>query len=68
MTSEARVNVRERTADEDVVDWVENVMGEAISKDHFARSPLCRATQMEYAKIPAPENASFIGGKPKLDS
>jgi hypothetical protein len=68
MAQQVAVDVQERTEDQDVVDWVENTVGHAIGADHRARSPFCMATVMEFAKIPAPENAPFIGGAPKLDS
>lgn len=64
MEREAEVFVRYRHDNEDVADWMELVVTYAIANDHMHRSPNCRATTMEYAKIPAPENAPFIGGKP----
>lgn len=59
MTSESVVHVPERHSADDIVYWVEQVVGQAISTDHRARSPLCQATKMEYAKIPA--DGEFIG-------
>lgn len=56
-----------RPKEEDVVQWMQNCMGLAIYLDHRQRSPSCRATAMEYAKVPAPENAPFIGGKPEVN-
>lgn len=68
MKAEETVQVREREEGEEIVDWVRDIVGAAIDEAHRARSPFCMATHMEYAKIPAPENAPFIGGKPRLDS
>lgn len=68
MAEEATVQVRERQEGTDIVDWVEGVMGLALAADHKRRSPDCRRPRTEYVKIPAPENAPFIGGSPKLDS
>lgn len=67
MTAEVSVAVPDRQKDEDIRDWMLKV-GIAISADHQIRNPICGATSMEYAKIPMPENAPFIGGKPKMDS
>ena len=66
MREEATVAVPDRRDDEDIGDWMGKV-ALAIAADHQLRSTLCAATSMEYAKIPLPENALFIGGKPKLD-
>jgi hypothetical protein len=52
---------------EDILAWMHKV-GIAISADHQIRNPICKATSMEYAKIPTPENAPYIGAKGKLDS
>ena len=68
MDAEVGVSVRSRTSAEDVVFWVEQVVGHAIARDHRARSPACRHEKMEYAKIPVPENAPFLGGEPRLNS
>lgn len=68
MDGEAGVEVRNRIEGEDVVYWVEQVVGAAVGADHRSRSPMCPSSTMEYVKIPAPENAPFIGGKPRLDS
>lgn len=67
MDAEGSVDVRYRQEGEDVADWMA-VLQLAIGEDHRRRSPWCRSTTMEYAKIPAPDNAPFIGGRPKLDS
>lgn len=66
MKEEATVEMVHRKSGEDVVDWMRKVQ-EVVGADHFKRSPLCMATKMEYAKIPAPENAPFIGGKPVVN-
>lgn len=67
MPVEASITVRYRRTDEDVTEWMEMVQA-ALGVDHQLRSPLCMRTAVEYAKIPAPENAPFIGGKPELHS
>lgn len=67
MAAEATVQVRNRNEHEDVADWMELVQS-TISNAHRKTSPLCMSATMEYAKIPMPENAPFIGGKPQLQS
>lgn len=67
MPAEAEVEVAERRENEDILDWMHHVQM-AIGVDHRKRSPICMATTMEHCKIPVPENAPFLGGKPKLDS
>lgn len=65
MLEEGSFVVRYRRSDEDVVDWMEDALNDALSRDHRRRSPLCMATKTEYAIIPAPENATGgIGTKP----
>lgn len=68
LQDEVRVQTAERQPMEDVVWWVEEVVGRAVYADHLARSPTCTSKTMEYMKIPAPENAAYIGAKPRLDS
>lgn len=65
MISEATVQVPFRRDDQDVAAWME-VVTARLAADHRSRSPLCRLTTMEYAKVPAPESAPFLGGKPQL--
>jgi hypothetical protein len=65
MPAERSVDVPPRREDEDIIDWMETCVRLSIGLDHRKRSPLCRAAALEYAKIPAPENAPFIGGVPK---
>jgi hypothetical protein len=68
MNADASFSVRARKAEEDVVAWMENCVLPALGQHHMGRSPFCRANAVEYLKIPAPENAPFIGGKPVLHS
>lgn len=68
LLSEVSVRVPYRREADDVVRWMEDVVAAAISRDHHQRQPLCTQTKMEYVKIPAPENAPFIGGKPEMHS
>lgn len=63
MDAEVTVRVRARTEGEDIIDWMRMVQVN-VGADHSFRSPRCTATNMIYLKVPAPENAPFIGGKP----
>lgn len=67
MESEATVNVRHREDGDGVEVWFEEVR-QAVSDDHRARSRWCCQSKMEYVKLPLPENADHLGGKPKLHS
>lgn len=67
MDAEAALSVPCRRPDEDIRDWIAKVQG-AIGTHHWTAHPDCRATTMEYAKIPAPENAPYLGAKGKLNS
>lgn len=67
MPAEASIQVPFRNENEDVVQWMQNCLTPAIYLDHRRRSPNCRAAVMEYAKLPVPENARFIGGKPEVN-
>lgn len=52
------VQVDARESEQNVVDWVERVVMEAVGRDHYSRdcaSPTCDL------KIPAPEDADWIG-------
>lgn len=64
MAEEAMVWVPDRKEDQDVVEWVEKVVGAAIGADHSNRSPLCMRTKMEYAKIPY-DDSRGVGYRPK---
>lgn len=68
LDADVSVEVPERNPRQDVVEWVEQTMGVVIAKDHASRSPWCKSDTMEYVKIPAPDNAPYIGGAPKMDS
>lgn len=66
MKEEAMVWVPDRTETQDVVDWVENVAGISIARDHAKRSPLCMSQVMEYMKIPHDGGDNTpIGARPK---
>ncbi|MEK7705892.1 MAG: hypothetical protein AAB426_13100 [Myxococcota bacterium] len=60
--AEVSLFVPARAPERDVVDWMRFVQN-AIGTDHTARSPDCRATVMEYAKIPIEDK--LIGGAPR---
>lgn len=66
MEAEAIVGVPYREKDEDLLIWMNGVQ-RAIGTNHHSRSPYCRATAMEYAKLPMPENSSSIGMKPEVN-
>lgn len=68
LQDEATFQVRDRRDGEDVVAWVQGPLTAALAADHHARSPSCRAGATEYVKIPAPENADYLGGPVRLDS
>lgn len=68
LPAEASFEIPAREADEDIADWMRERVGPALHRDHLRRSPDCRATATEYVKIPAPENAPFLGAAPRLDS
>lgn len=66
METEVAVRLPFRAADRDVVDWMREDVGAAISADHRARSPTCARRTMAYVKIPNPESAPHIGGRPEV--
>ncbi len=47
--------------DEDVVVWMERMVGQNIKTDHARRSPHCRATSVQNLMIPI-TGAQKIGG------
>lgn len=49
---ERTLMVRERSADENVIEWMEEVVRPELAKDHHRRSPLCMASAVEHLKIP----------------
>jgi hypothetical protein len=67
MAFEFAVNIRHREDGEDIREWMTEVQKE-ITRQHQKLSPLCVSPTLDYAKIPMPENAAFIGGVPKLNS
>ena len=48
---------------EDVKDWVEKIMAQAISDDHTVRSPRCTSRTMSEVMIPV-SGTDRIGGAP----
>lgn len=64
MPSEVDLMVRERTASEGVVEWMESVARPALTDDHQRRSPLCMSNAVEYLKIPF-DNDVPIGNRRK---
>lgn len=57
-------NVRERTAGEDVVVWVRDILGHALKADHRRRSPLCQSNSAQDVMIPM-TGTDYIGGPVK---
>ena len=51
--AECKVRAR-RSPDEDVVHWVETVVGRAVQFEHIRRSLTCEAMKMKHLKIPMP--------------
>lgn len=49
---------------ENVVEWMENVLGPVVSDDHFNRSPACKAKKLTQVKIPLTGRAK-VGGPVK---
>lgn len=68
LPAEATFEARARAPDEDIADWMRGVIQPGLYRDHLRRSPDCAAVKTEYVKIPAPENAPFLGASPRLDS
>lgn len=66
MAKEAAVDIRDREDGEDIIRWMNCAVQPGLGEDHRRRSPSCRASKTEYVKIPARENAPFLGGKPEL--
>lgn len=51
MKEEVSVEVEERGFQEDIEEFMHRLVW-TLAGDHTRRSPLCRATKMEYAKVP----------------
>lgn len=55
------VNIPERPKDQDVVDWVQNVVMRRITSDHMFTSPRCKEIRVD-VKIPlATKKGAYIG-------
>lgn len=63
MAEEDTIFVRDRRDDEDVVHWVEHVVGQALAEDHRRRSPACRSSKTEYIKIPVDQGENATVGR-----
>ena len=50
--------------DEDVVFWVEHIVGQHIKDDHLKRSPKCQAKTVQDLMIPV-EGTEKVGGSVK---
>lgn len=51
-----------RPSDMDVVVWMKEHVGVALSKDHAERSPHCLTTSLTNVKIPVPAGTQWVGG------
>lgn len=63
MAEEATVAVPDRRDDENVVDWVQQIVGSALLLDHRTRSPDCRSNVTEYVKIPVDTGENAMIGR-----
>lgn len=63
MALEVGVHVIPRDPKRDVVEWMQQIVEPTLSYDHTTRSPHCRRTSMEYAKIPVDPASDAIGAK-----
>lgn len=66
MQDQAALDVPERPIGGAIEVWMA-VVQQAISIDHNNRNPQCRATTLEYAKIPLDDNAPQLGTRAKLN-
>lgn len=60
---DCRVKVRARERSDDVDEWIEGTLIEAISGHHSLMSPLCRSKQAIQFKIPIEDRADFWFGR-----
>lgn len=67
LPAERTVEILPRRADEAIAFWMQNCVGAALYLDHRKYSPDCRETEMEYVKIPSPDNAPFLGATPVVN-
>ena len=61
MPKEVEIDVPNRREGTNVADWVEKVVGSAIYADHQSIGNACKATHMEYVKLPMSPNEEYIG-------
>jgi hypothetical protein len=64
MTEEIAFEMPARRFNEDIADFMERVK-RWLGEDHSQRSPFCRETNVEYLKLPVPEDGRGIGSSPK---
>lgn len=57
---EQTIPVPDRRPDTDIIQWM-NMVQVCIGTDHSGMSPNCRATKMEYAKIPFDDGSPGVG-------
>lgn len=57
------VEVRARKPTEDVVTWMENIVGHTVKARHFLISPHCKATSVQNLKIPLDNTKDGYVGK-----
>ena len=63
MPAERTIPVTTRVEGGGIGEWMEAVVVPAVSYDHRNRNPLCRATALEYLRMPV-EEGSEIGTQP----
>ena len=58
------LDIRERGENEDVIQWMNDVVKPALGEDHRRRSPYCLASTLDAVKIPN-TGTQRIGQSPK---
>lgn len=61
---EVEVNVPDRLDGSHIAPWM-NIVQHCLAYDHSTRSPECKETKMEYAKIYLPPDSNGIGVPPE---
>lgn len=51
-----------RERDEEIVEWLETKVMEALRADHDRRSPFCRPEKIQQIKFPIPKGDGWVGG------
>jgi len=64
MQDEVDLVVQDRRADQDIIEWMEETVRPALTKDHQQRNAACMSQKMEYVKIPVFDELP-VGNKPR---